>query len=1034
MAYDGHANFAYTTVATAPDPAASGTTLVVAAGTGTLLPPVPFNATVWPADTEATAANAEIVRVINVSTDTLTIQRAQESTTAKNIAIGWQIANTISKKVITDLEASSLPTLGNPGQVLGVGDGVAEWQGGSDKTGKVVAVCGSGPKVLYTLNILVASPVWTEVSGGLSGTRAKQIQFDPIIPGKAFVRVDTASLYRHSNIFAGGNWTAVLNKAIIDTTTGLTTDSIAIGSFGKSLVDGILYANVTTYATYQGSANFNHRFWLFHSHDDGATWTAVEYEGGLSVLTRQRYDTDENNLAIGNNIAGKVYCAITSGSFTGMVRVNKSLDGGHTISEVLYNSNTYASHSQLTLPPEGNPNDDELWVRFVGSSTSGDFPLRTTNGGTNWENWGPKGWSNLAFYDPSDSDYVYAYGWGSIGPHSYTYRSIDRGANWVTFETDPYDNDATIKWSRCWSKGDGTTRTYIVGSNYAHDDNEPRIITSEDFDTWTSRIGNLPAIGLYGVDVLDAAGDGSLLYVDNGEVNHLTPLEDGKYLTLVSGLPAWGANPVDAHVAAADPHTQYAETVELHSEDHHVRHENGGADEISVEGLSGVLATKQDADKLQGRALANTVPTDGQVIAWSEVLSRWQPSEVVGGAGGGVATHAHTNEDISSLCNGVTTRFTLSSVYVLGSTKVYVNGLIQIRDMVTGDYYEDGQDIVLLAAPETGDKLFVEYELATTGGAPTTYPYLGFGTSGDLSAEVNILAMQLVNEIKGWPTLVGNDIDLDAQAQWWDKLGTPTTAPTSVDIAGEVGITETYRDALKVVADAADEGFFQRWTYADEPRVKSGRVLSTLWAIWCVGGVGATVKLVNSDASETAAAKVTAAAWSIVEVPNHTLAGTYCDVKIILDGVGTVYAVPLGANIGARAVPLKPRGLVYRHKDNPPSTKVLTGLGDEATWTDVDITALSSPLAAIAQLRINLLHVNATGWDIGLRRNGDTTAVGQPNIVNALSNSNNTERRITENRQVLDDGQIYEYYLDRWFGTSTLAEGNIYLVGYWEWE
>jgi hypothetical protein len=105
---DAHKNFAISTVATAPVPAASGTSLVVAAGEGALFPTAPFNCTVWPPGVNPTAANAEIVRVTNKVVDTFTIVRAQEDTTAKNIAVGWQIANTITKKTLEDAE-SNLP-------------------------------------------------------------------------------------------------------------------------------------------------------------------------------------------------------------------------------------------------------------------------------------------------------------------------------------------------------------------------------------------------------------------------------------------------------------------------------------------------------------------------------------------------------------------------------------------------------------------------------------------------------------------------------------------------------------------------------------------------------------------------------------------------------------------------------------------------------------------------------------------------------------------------------------------------------------
>src|SRR3990172_8433621 len=104
--FDAHKNFAYSTVATAPSPAASGTSLVVAAGDGAKFPTVPFNATVWPVSVQPTTANAEIVRVTNISTDTFTITRTQESTSARSIVVGDQIAATITALTLTDAENS----------------------------------------------------------------------------------------------------------------------------------------------------------------------------------------------------------------------------------------------------------------------------------------------------------------------------------------------------------------------------------------------------------------------------------------------------------------------------------------------------------------------------------------------------------------------------------------------------------------------------------------------------------------------------------------------------------------------------------------------------------------------------------------------------------------------------------------------------------------------------------------------------------------------------------------------------------------
>ena len=82
--FDAHANFAYSTVATAPSPATTGTSLTLTAGGGAKFPAAPFNVTIAPAGaTRAqTAAQAEIARVTNVAGDVLTITRAAEGPNA----------------------------------------------------------------------------------------------------------------------------------------------------------------------------------------------------------------------------------------------------------------------------------------------------------------------------------------------------------------------------------------------------------------------------------------------------------------------------------------------------------------------------------------------------------------------------------------------------------------------------------------------------------------------------------------------------------------------------------------------------------------------------------------------------------------------------------------------------------------------------------------------------------------------------------------------------------------------------------------
>ncbi len=117
MAVDAVANFAISTVATAPSPATSGTSLTVATGEGALFPTAPFNTPVWPPNVKPLASNCEIVRVSAVVGDVLTIARAQEGTSAISIAVGYQIANTITAKMITDLKSYIDGLTGGLGQL-----------------------------------------------------------------------------------------------------------------------------------------------------------------------------------------------------------------------------------------------------------------------------------------------------------------------------------------------------------------------------------------------------------------------------------------------------------------------------------------------------------------------------------------------------------------------------------------------------------------------------------------------------------------------------------------------------------------------------------------------------------------------------------------------------------------------------------------------------------------------------------------------------------------------------------------------------
>lgn len=189
MAFDAHRNFAAGTVVTPPSPPSSGTSLTLTAGQGALMPAAPFNAVVFPFGAQPTTSNAEIVRVTAISTDTVTIIRQQEDTSARTILAGDSFSAAITAKTLTDVEA------GNPQPLTQVFHAKAYGVTANGKcvtdasitasssqlssvsaaftqadVGKLVAVMGAGPQATSTLGSQIAppsgsAPTWTLPSG-----------------------------------------------------------------------------------------------------------------------------------------------------------------------------------------------------------------------------------------------------------------------------------------------------------------------------------------------------------------------------------------------------------------------------------------------------------------------------------------------------------------------------------------------------------------------------------------------------------------------------------------------------------------------------------------------------------------------------------------------------------------------------------------------------------------------------------------------------------------------------------------------------
>lgn len=114
--FDAHKNLAVSLVATAPVTPTAGTSLAVTATQGARFGTPPFNATVCPAGTAPDPSNGEIIRITAgpPGSDTFTIVRAQEGTTARSIVVGDQIFADVSAKVFTDIETPLQSLIVNP--------------------------------------------------------------------------------------------------------------------------------------------------------------------------------------------------------------------------------------------------------------------------------------------------------------------------------------------------------------------------------------------------------------------------------------------------------------------------------------------------------------------------------------------------------------------------------------------------------------------------------------------------------------------------------------------------------------------------------------------------------------------------------------------------------------------------------------------------------------------------------------------------------------------------------------------------------
>jgi hypothetical protein len=208
-------NIAANTTITAVSGSVGSQTITLSAGTSgaisasaTIYLTTPFNATICPTGTTPDPSNSEIVRITAVSTDTLTITRAQESSTARTVVATDVIFAGPSAKTLTDVETAvgNLETLPINAQTSTTYTTVL------GDAGKVItATNASAVTITIPANSSVAYPVGTQmiiVQGGA---------------GAVTVSITTDTLLKYSPTSASTVGTAGQNAAVTLIKTGTTT-------------------------------------------------------------------------------------------------------------------------------------------------------------------------------------------------------------------------------------------------------------------------------------------------------------------------------------------------------------------------------------------------------------------------------------------------------------------------------------------------------------------------------------------------------------------------------------------------------------------------------------------------------------------------------------------------------------------------------------------------------------------------------------------------------------------------------------------
>jgi len=215
--FDTHKNLAISLVATAPSPATSGTTLVVTASEGSRFA-AGMNATICPAGSTPDPSNSEIVRITNVSTNTLTITRAQESSTARTVIVGDVIFAGPSIKSFSDIETAvgnlETPLLGNTNAVV---SGTSYTTVLADANTYIDCTSASATLITIPTNASVAYPIGTTIVVTQKAAGQVTVQVTSTDTLNSYSPTSAGTQGAGGTALCAGQWAAVTVRKVTST-------------------------------------------------------------------------------------------------------------------------------------------------------------------------------------------------------------------------------------------------------------------------------------------------------------------------------------------------------------------------------------------------------------------------------------------------------------------------------------------------------------------------------------------------------------------------------------------------------------------------------------------------------------------------------------------------------------------------------------------------------------------------------------------------------------------------------------------------